>query len=455
MICEKINIAGSTFLKIELIPFIQKQKHFYIGKIPAKHFLKLYTVEPAEYDIKKQAAFAAEFKDDDEYYMYLVDEDKKRIDSKAFQRKENQKRIKEISNFLNNEDFALFPNSIIATCDLINDYLGISDDSPFDETIVKNADKNNTLSYLEKNGANNFLFIPYKSESLLVIDGQHRIKGIENCKQETIDNYELLVSFIIEYDRSAIAKLFYTINYTQKSVNKSLLYHLTGEFSHELNEITFMHELVKILNELENSPFKGRIKMLGDVPKELAPDEKKIMSISQAFLIDYLKGSISEKALRSIHQPIFLYYFKNQELQIEIIRFIIRYFSAIRKIKQTDWGNPQKSIICKTISIGAFIKVLHFLFVKIFLTEFNKEPLSIKNVTTENLIDWLTGIEKIDFSNESEFAGVASGGSLNKLKELMIQNISYLEGDSYSEFLDYYKRNYLKPFKRWIEEQVV
>ena len=114
-----------------------------------------------------------------------------------------------------------------------------------------------------------------------------------------------------------------------------------------------------------------------------------------------------------------------------------------------------RKVGCKTISIGAFIKVLHFLFVKIFLTEFNKKPLSIKNVTTKNLIDWLNGIEKIDFSNESEFAGVASGGSLNKLKELMIQNISYLEGDSYSEFLDYYKRNYLKPFKSWIEEQAV
>ena len=453
MICEITEIDKVKFLKTELVKISQKEKHFYIGKIPARHFLKLYTVEPAEYDIEKHTALASEFSDDSEYYSYLIGEDRKRIDDKAFQRKENETRIKEISQFLSKESFALFPNSIIITCDLLNDYLDATY-SDFNFSIAKLSDKYKGLSYLEKKDDKYYLYTPYKNNTLLIIDGQHRIKGIENSSEEIINNYELLVSLIIEYDRSAVAKLFYTINYTQKSVNKSLLYHLTGEFSHELNEITFMHEMVKILNELDQSPFHKRIKMLGDVPKGLEPEDKERLSISQAFLIDYLKGTISKSSIKSLHQPIFLYYFKNSELQIEIIRFIIRYFSAIKEIKRADWDNPKNSIICKTISIGAFIKVLHFLFAKIFIEEFKGKPAAIKELSTETLKDYLKGIQNIDFSNDSPFAGVASGGSLNKLKEVIIQKMDYFEGDSYKDFLKIFKNRYLEPFKAWNEKNL-
>ena len=86
---EIVNSFGKKYLKLEISPINQKERHFFVGKIPANLFLDLYTVEPAEYDINKQTTFASAFKDDSDYYNYLIEEDSKKIDTKAFQRKES------------------------------------------------------------------------------------------------------------------------------------------------------------------------------------------------------------------------------------------------------------------------------------------------------------------------------------------------------------------------------
>jgi DGQHR domain-containing protein len=449
MKAQNVYKFDQEFLKVRLMPVMQKAKKFYLAIIPAKEFLELYTVEPAEYDIEKQAVFALSFTDDKDYYDYLIDEDKKKIDTKAFERKENLKRVKEISNFLNTEEYALFPNSIIATCDLINDLYDIEPDRRFDDLAEKDLRPGEVrnLSYLEISNGSYFLYIPCVKNSILIIDGQHRLKGLKNAGQSVKDNYDLLVSFIIQFDRPVLAKLFYTINYTQKSVNKSLLYHLSGEFSREIDVITFWHETVRMLNELKDSPFFKRVKMLGAIPEGTPPEEKKLMTVSQAFLIDYLKNTTTGQAKESIHLPIFLHYYKHRNLQIEIIRFLIKYFKAVTTIKEKEWKNPEMSMVSKTLGVGALIRVLHFLFVKMYIDEFDKDPLRIKTVTVEHLVKKLKGLEKIDFSAGGEFGGVSSAGSLNKLKKKMIETIEYFGADNYDNFLDSYKKAYWKEFK--------
>ncbi|MDT8444691.1 MAG: DGQHR domain-containing protein [Desulfuromonadales bacterium] len=174
--------------------------------------------------------------------------------------------------------------------------------------------------------------------------------------------------FILDYDRSIIARLFYTINYTQKSVNKSLLYHLTAEFSTEINEINFLHDVVKALNESEKSPFFKRIKMLGVSPREMDSDDKKMMTLSQAFLIDYFLYTLIAKKVSSAIQPIFYYYYKHDE-RFAIVRFIVSYFTAAKEILP-EWDNPKESMISKSVGVGALIKVLNYVFIKIFI-EYN------------------------------------------------------------------------------------
>ncbi len=451
---ELVDIGTNKFLKIPVMPVSQKNKNFYLAKIPARFLIDTYTVEPAEYNVEKEAARADTFPEYAEYIGERLKEERELIVSKKYERLEKKERVEEIAEFLNKDEHALFPNTIIVTCDLINTSLDYESGREADvfkllsETPV-------TLSFLEEPkepGEQTFLYVAYKKKSILIIDGQHRLRGLEEADPSVTDNYEILVSFIVGLSWSVVAKLFYTINYTQKAVNKSLLYHLTGEFSPELNEITFMHETVRALNEVSQSPLFKRIKMLGTVDYSLPVEDRKRMTISQAFLIDYLHSTISKSAINRIYPPIFLYYYQRREKwRVEIVRFLMKYFEAIRESKQKDWDNPEGSIICNTLGVGAFIRILHFLFVKMFVTDFNKNPSMIVDVTVPDLISRLNGIDKVDFSKTGEYGGVASGGSLNKLRGELVENITYFGKPTFEGFLEEYRQTYLDEYRQWLK----
>jgi len=453
MLSPLIDKFDQKFLKLQLIPVNQKNKQFYISKMSATQFLELYTTEPVVYDAEKQALFAASFQDDAEYYNHCIGEDKKKIESKNFERKLDPERVSKISTFLNKKEYALFPNSIIVNCELLNNFLNIDPSVAFDN--LPEVPKENILCYLELINGCHSLYIPYKKNSILIIDGQHRVRGLEKSKKDhqlDTDNYELILTFILTFNKSTVAELFYTINYTQKSVNKSLLYHLSGEFSKELDEITFMHETVKLLNELEQSPFYKRIKMLGYYPEGVSFAQKEMMTISQAFLIDYLVNTILKDSSSSIQQPIFLFYFNNKDLQIEIIRFIIKYFNAVKHATGQAWDDPANSVISKTVSVGALIKVLQFLFVKIFIDEFKYDPKKMKDISATTIGNRLKGIELTDLSNSGEFGGVGSAGSLNKLKKQLLVNIEYFGAQNYNDFIKSFKQDYISKFKVWLSK---
>lgn len=450
-----LNTAYGSFLKIELVPINQKGNQFFVGIINSKDFLKVFTVRPAEYDVKKYNSLAKAFQDDNEYYSHLIKRDEKRIAEKDFQRDYDPARVSKISQFLQEEEYPFFPNSIIVTCDLINtmDELNVDESLSFEEFLAI-PERPLHLSFLQNIDGTHFLYVPYTEDAILIIDGQHRLRGLAKSSEAVQANYELLVSFIIDFDRSVIAKLFYTINYEQKSVNKSLLYHLTGEFSDELDELTFMHNVVKVLNELDSSPFYNKIKMLGKNPSTATATEKEHLTISQAFLIDYLIKSISQNSKNSTFQPIFLYYYRQSEMQIEIIRFLIKYFDAVREIKKQDWSNPSGSMLTKGMGIAALIKVMHLLFVHIFVDDWKFRPEKIKDTTKGHLVDTLSGIENIDFSKEGEFGGVGSGGTINKLTQRILENLKFSEGQSYKDYLDRFRKTKWLEFKNWLSHEV-
>jgi len=59
------------------------------------------------------------------------------------------------------------------------------------------------------------------------------------------------------------------------------------------------------MNELDASPFHNRVKMLGVKPKAATSEEKRLLSISQAFLVDWLLKTLNKNAIKSINSPIF------------------------------------------------------------------------------------------------------------------------------------------------------
>ena len=450
---EKLNINGQEYLKIGLEKVTQKENYFFVGKINASDLLKIFTVRPAKYDIDKNSALAKSFPSESDYYSHLVTQNEEAISDKDFQRHFDKNRVRNIERFLNDDQYSFFPNTIIANCDLVNDFesFGITQESTIDDFRQLGSEPAH-LSFLFKEGDDFNLLVPFTNNSILVIDGQHRLKGLKRAEAHVSDNYELLVAFIIGFDRSVIAQQFYTINYEQKPVNKSLLYHLTGEFSTDLDELTFMHNTVKILNELDYSPFFKRIKMLGVNPPDASQEEKQLLSISQAFLIDALIRTISKSAISSLYQPIFLYYYLKDDLQIEIVRLLIKYFKAVDHLCQ-DWDNPQKSILSKGMGVGALIKVLHLIFPIIFVDEWKMQPEEIKNYSEEDFRRILKGLKNVDFSKDGEFGGVGSAGSINRIKEQIIEKLEFLSDDSFDKFQETFKKEgeYYEKFNTWLK----
>lgn len=443
----KIDKAGEKFLDIEMVEISQKDESFFIARINAQDFLELYTVRPAQYDLVKHTELALSFPDDTEYFKHLIKEDRENLEKGDFQRDPNAERISKISKFINTEDYAFFPNTIIANCELINDWpdLNINENNSFEEFIsIKSRPK--YLSFLKRENDIYHLFVPFINNSILVIDGQHRLEGLKKAEKEIKIKYELIIAFIIGYDRSVIAKQFYTINYEQKAVNKSLLYQLTGEFSTEVDELSFMHNVVKLLNELKDSPFYGRIKMLGKAPKELSKEEKKMLSVSQAFLIDALIRYISATAKGSLYSPVFLKYYKNTEEHIYIVRSIARFFNAVKALKP-EWSDPEKSLLSKGMGIGALIKTYNLLFPIIFEKELKGDWDNIKSLSIEDYKRILAGIENVDFDTNGPFGKTGSAGSINKIKESIIESLKYLgPPQNFDAFITSYKTNQLPKF---------
>ena len=434
-----------SHLRVELFQVSQGGNTFFVGVVPAKFSIDVYTVNPVEYDFEKETSLMETFPDMKDYFEISLAEKQKTMDDKGFQRDPNPARAREIARFLDNEEYPFFPNSIIATLDLAS-YLKHEDNE--DEGLFENKlNENKDFAILREEDDKFEIYLTRKKNSILIIDGQHRLEGLKKAGKIKND-YDLIVSFLLDYDRSVIAKQFYTINYSQKSVNKSLLYHLTGEFSHDLDEITFLHEVVKLLNETNKSPLCRRIKMLGSAPKHLDKEIKKKMTLSQAFLIDYLIYSIKNRKANSVIQPIFKHYY--EESKYDIVRFLISYFTAIQKAFP-EWDDPENSILSKTIGVGALLKVLNFLFLKIFIDGgLDRNPEKISDMKSDFLLEKLEGIKNTDLLS---FSGGSSAGTVNQLKTEMLQNINYFEVDKYKDYRDFennFKKQYSLKFKNMI-----
>lgn len=91
-----------------------------------------------------------------------------------------------------------------------------------------------------------------------IIDGQHRIAGLINYEGP---EFQLNVTLFIDMDIEDQAMVFATINLTQTKVNKSLVYDLY-DFAVARSPQKTCHNIAKLLNSENNSPLKGRIKIL-------------------------------------------------------------------------------------------------------------------------------------------------------------------------------------------------
>jgi DGQHR domain-containing protein len=176
----------------------------------------------------------------------------------GIQRELSKNRVKQLGKYVNLVD-ATFPSSVI---------LHIKE-----EDVEYDSDKN-------------IMSLPFRNNVAKVLDGQHRIAGLEDFKGKGSD-FVVNVTIFIEMELEDQAIVFATINKTQTKVNKSLVADLFA-FAKFRSPQKTCHNIVRALNQKEGSPFKDKIKILGTA------DDKEKETITQATFSEKLIDFISK-----------------------------------------------------------------------------------------------------------------------------------------------------------------
>jgi DGQHR domain-containing protein len=270
------------------------------------------------------------------------------------QRKTNNAKVERIADFLITDPTAMFPTNIVIAIpqqvidEKIEDVEGNT--TIFLNSIVKEE--------LQKSSGDVFLTI---------IDGQHRIKGIERAIERVrelilkpseasdIDknksilqrllDLELIVTFFIDPILEYQAMIFSTINKTQTKVPENLVFSLFGLTKDDTPQKTSL-EIVLALNGLEKSPFYNRIKLVGgnykrgeNIPLSQATMVKSILfNISKNQRESEIERTKERNSLSSNESLVFRkYYIENNDRMI--VRIMYSYFSAVKETFVLQDGN--------------------------------------------------------------------------------------------------------------------
>lgn len=254
---------------------------------------------------------------------------------KGVQRPISKERVKEIQDYVST-DRSIFPNAII-----------ISVDSRHIRTWQKEGDTH-TVMVLER-----------RDDSASVIDGQHRIAGLEVAPE----GFAMNVSVFVDLDEEQKAEIFTKINSTQRPVNPSIAYQLFGYSSYRSPQRT-AHRIAYTLNTTEGSPFYKRLKLLG------TQDDFAKGTLSQATFARELLRLYTPNPRKDEYRLM-----RNEELESNrkyplreefrrgddqaILKVVWEFFAGIAQTWPDQWAHQGSgNILNKTIGYVAWMGVL-------------------------------------------------------------------------------------------------
>lgn len=320
------------------------------------------------------------------------------------QRRLDPKRVKDIAVFCEHSD-AMFPTPIVISANSAN-------------VTIENETHDNDKELVKGKIIIDYDTIRKNNKFFGVIDGQHRLKGIEASGLAA--QFELIVLFVFDVDVGTEARLFSIINGKQKPISKSLIYDLE-----RLNNIRTVEkvcsETVDYLNEEATSKLYHQIKMLGykehenSLISQSALVHSMISLITKDIVQDNLSLDKGEKLnLYSGNNPVLRSYFIKEE-DAKIKKIMLNYLNAwIRNLE--DLGII-KSLIGKTIGFNAALK----LFPEIVLRLRGKTIMSEENFYEELYSIFNLYIQKMNIKKQED----ESEQAFNERKQKEIkENIS-------------------------------
>ncbi|WP_414569573.1 DGQHR domain-containing protein [Nostoc sp. CCY 9925] len=297
----------------------------------------------------------------------------------GYQRSFVNARIKKIKNYIN-QDQGIIPNSILVNLE----------DGKFSYSEV---DKLLTL---------------YDAESLgLIIDGQHRVKGSYEANPE----FPLMVVATLGLSVKEQARLFVTINQTQKGVPASLYLDLMNLLEGDIEDFDDegvsterrATEIAIRLNETDESPLYELIRRTGDAGFGISLSE----FVSQ--IKDYVEPRTGKLASFGFEQ------------QYKIFEI---YFRSIKAVFLEQWED-RESYILKTVGFGGIMKA--------FYEVFNLVIQKYQKFDTENTIKILELVQDFKFDRQN----LPSGGGYRaqeKAGEMIVSRLKNAIRDS-QEFM--------------------
>src|SRR5256885_830445 len=180
---------------------------------------------------------------------------------------------------------------------------------------------------------------PERGGILRAIDGQHRLLAL-HADIENMRDHDFTVPAII-FDRvpeDHIVQMFVTINAKHTRLNASHLVSLSGRQLYRDDSLAAAHDVVRALNDKEDSPLHGEIKLLGVGRGRVA----------QAPLAQELKKLFAAEAFGGPK--------KTADFREEGKRFFVNYFKQISMVFGAAWGGRKYSIKNAT-ALRAFIRV--------------------------------------------------------------------------------------------------
>src|SRR5918995_6419758 len=205
--------------------------------------------------------------------------------------------------------------------------------------VIISADEKLSFEPIEAGSIVGRLKVPEREGILRAIDGQHRLLALH----ADIDNFadeQFTVPAII-FDRlpeDHVVQMFVTINAKHTRLNSSHLVSLSGRQLYRDEALAAAHDVVRALNDREDSPLQGEIKLLGVGHGRVA----------QAPLAQELK--------RLFEGDLFGGPRKSEDFREESKKFFVNYLKQVAQVFGAAWNGRKYSIKSAT-AMRAFIRV--------------------------------------------------------------------------------------------------
>ena len=333
-----------------VLRIVQPLGEFFAAVLPAELLLKVTYSDPLQ---------------------IVADPESGKYELQGHQRKIVQDRLRTIGEFINTVE-AAFPNSIILAANYKEDGL-LEEEENIRWSVELNGD----------DGAVGSLVIPSEKKLAALVDGQHRLYGFTEARPERLKT-PLLCSIYLDLPNPFQAYLFATINYNQKSVDKSQSYELYGyDLEHEPQDAWSPEKtavfLCRKLNTDKESALQDHIVVAAQSDNTLettAKSKKKNWMVSTATVVEGLLRLFSRNPKRDrslMHSkhigkgrnrslladdktPLRKYYLEGNDLLI--FTLVKNYFNAVSEVL---WKQDSRSYIYKTVGIQALFDILRSL----------------------------------------------------------------------------------------------